>query len=190
MMGKDLEYEVVITDKDGKTILRLKEPARSFLKAYSQIIFSYMSRVPQSIKDTGGVNRAISFGGAAPLFYAGAGNVNEGIRFGTGNTPIDISDFTLQSPIAQGTGAGQLDHLGCYATVPTVDGTESAFKLTRTGINKSAANIAVSEFGVYGHAYEGSNWRYFCIVRDVLGSPVMIPPGGAITVTYSFKAVE
>ena len=60
--------------------------------------------------------------------------------------------------------------------------------MIRSFVNGSGGSITVREIGVYCTADPGN--LYFCIVRDVLGSPVAVPDGGSITVIYTFKAVE
>ncbi|MBA7639847.1 hypothetical protein ES703_47507 [subsurface metagenome] len=190
-MSELLEYEVIITDKDGKVIQRVKGPARSYLKAYNQLRLGQMSNVVQTVKDTGGTNRTPTAGDTYLLGMESAEDVvTHGIRYGTGDTAVDISDYALEAPIGQGAGAGQLDHYICQAGSPTVSATESAFELKRGAVNGSGDTIIVKEIGVYAIARQAAVLYYFCIVRDVLGAPVTIPDGGGITVIYTFKAVE
>ena len=191
--GDMVEYEVIVTDKDGRVIHREKGPSKSYLKAFNQQILIRFSASTQTIKDVGGVDRAIINGFYLMGTAASAGDTNKGIRFGSGNTAVDISDYALETPIAEGTGAGQLSHLACTVTTPpSVDATTSSFPVKRVGVNGTGDNVTVREIGVYvsGRTYVGGPYYYMCIVRDVLGSPVTIPDGGAITVIYTFKAVE
>ncbi|MBA7695851.1 hypothetical protein ES703_104491 [subsurface metagenome] len=185
-----VDYEVIVRDKDGNVIQRQKGPSRSYLKAYNQLLLALMSRVARTFADTSGVNRTCeAFSTYALRVLAVAGNISWGTRVGAGLTAVDISDYALETPIAHGVGAGQLDHLAVTVSTPTVTATESAYTVKRIFLNKSGGTIVVTEIGMYCIGRGIAPPYYFCIVRDVLGVPVVIPDGGAITVIYSFKAV-
>ncbi len=133
---------------------------------------------------------------------AGAGTVTYGIRAGTGNTPATIDDYALETPIAEGTGAGQLSHGGVTFGIPAADATVSQFTITRNLANGSGGAIIVKEVGLYCRCYSydigdyaggtypfiysgGSRQtRYFAIIRDVLAVPKSIPDGQTLTINY------
>lgn len=189
--GDIVEYEVVVTDKDGKVIQRIKGPSKSYLRAYTLLMLMVMKNGSQTIRDTAGNNRTCDGADHYALgTEAGAGNVDRGTRFGTGDTAVDIEDYALEAPIAHGTGDGQLSYGGCVALSPTVNATSSGFPLSRTGTNSSGGTIVVREIGVYTMARWSTTIYYFCMVRDVLSSPATIPNGATITVIYTFKCVE
>ncbi|MBA7639849.1 hypothetical protein ES703_47509 [subsurface metagenome] len=189
-MSDKLEYEVIVTDKDGQVIQREKRPARSYLKAYNQMVLMRLSVVNQTVTDTGGAARSINTGFYTFWVKATAGVTAQGTRVGSGDTAVDISDYALETEIAHGTGDGQLSHLAEVIISPTVGASESAFTVKRSFVNGSGGNVTVREIGVYCRARAGGSIYYFCIVRDVLGGDFTVPNGGAITVIYSFKAVE
>lgn len=188
-----LYYEIIVTDKFGHVLVREKRKARSYLKAYNQLICSALSATGQSIKCTDGLNHTNTVTGYYLLrVREQAGDTDMGIRVGSGNTPVDISDFKLETPIEEGIGVGQLSHFECIIGIPSVGAAESAFTVERFCLNNSGGDVTVREIGMYANitstVIEGT--YYACIVRDVLGGAVVIPDGGAITVIYTVKAVE
>jgi len=56
----NLYYEVIVKDRYGKLLAHLKQPARSWLKQWNQLIYGGMSGVAQSVLDTNGINRTQS----------------------------------------------------------------------------------------------------------------------------------
>lgn len=189
-MSDQLSYEVIVTNKHGKVIQRLTGASRSYLKAYNQLVFVRLGAPNPTITDTGGTGRSINTGFYTLNVKAGVGGTDYGTRVGTSNVAAAIDDYALVGPIAHGTGAGQLHHTAETMSSPSVGAAESAFTNKRIFVNGSGGSITVREIGVYCRARSGLTYYYFCIVRDVLGAAVTVPNGGAITVIYSFKAVE
>ena len=183
----NLYYEVIVKDKDGRLLAHLKQPARSWLKQWSQLIYGGMSGVAQSVLDTNGVSRTQSATydllGIAGL----AGNASLGVVAGTGTNPVTINDYRLQSQIVHGVGVGQFNHQATEIIYPpSVSGSECYFQVKRIFINGSGGMVSVNEIGVYGaitSSYQA------CIIRDVLVGTVNIPDGGSMTVIYRVKAV-
>lgn len=182
-----LYYELIVKDKDGKLLSHVKQPARSWLKQWSQLIYGGMSGVAQSVLDTNGVSRVQSVTYDLLNIAGLAGNANLGVVVGTGIDPVTINDYRLQSQVAHGTGAGQLAHQATEIIYPpSVSGSECYFQVKRIFVNGSGGLVLVNEIGVYGaitSAYPA------CIIRDVLVGTVNIPDGGSMTVIYRVKAV-
>jgi hypothetical protein len=182
-----LYYEVIVKDKDGRLLAHLKQPARSWLKQWSQLIYGGMSGVAQSVLDTNGVSRTQSttydlLGIAGP-----AGNASLGVVAGTGTNPVTINDYRLQSQIVHGVGVGQFNHQATEIIYPPlVSGSECYFQVKRIFINGSGGMVSVNEIGVYGAI---TSSYPACIIRDVLVGTVNIPDGGSMTVIYRVKAV-
>lgn len=188
-----LYYEIIVTDKFGRVLVREKRKARSYLKAYNQLIYSCLSVTGQSIKCTDGLNHTNTTSGFYLLrVKEDAGLTRMGIRVGSGNTAVDISDYKLEVPIEEGTGVGQFSHSACEVGSPTVGAAESAFTVERSCLNYSGGDITVREIGIYANitSTETEGTDYACIVRDVLGMAVVVPDGGRIRVIYTVKAVE
>jgi hypothetical protein len=135
---------------------------------------------------------------------AGSSVTTFGIRAGTGTTPQTISDYAIQTPIAEGSGAGQLNHGAVTFGNPAADTSTSQFTITRNLANNSGGSITVSELGLYCrcYSYDGGDLgasfsflanasrqtRYFMIIHDVLSTPKMIPTGQTLTANYRPQA--
>lgn len=191
-MSEKLYYEVIVKDKHGRVIVRQKRKAHSYLVAYSQLMYIGTNGPPagsQNIVNTDGVTRNATANYYTFSMIALAGDTDYGIRVGSGNTPVDISDYALDTPVAEGVGAGQLSHLISVITNPTVAAGEAAFTVARVMVNGSGGTITVRNIGIYSQTGNIFPERYCCIVRDVLPGEVLIPDGGSITVTYTVKVV-
>ncbi|MBN2239955.1 MAG: hypothetical protein JW712_09270 [Dehalococcoidales bacterium] len=115
---------------------------------------------------------------------AGIGVGSFGIRVGKGTTPVDISDYTLEIPVDEGTGPGQLSHQELQNDPPVETPPDCSFKIWRVMFNNTGYTFSgIREIGCY--VIVGS---YIGLAfRDVLAGSVSIPYGGAITVTYTIK---
>lgn len=183
----NLDYEVILKDKHGKILAHLKQPARSWLKQWSQLIYGGMSGVTQSVPDINGVSRTQSVTYDLLNIAGLAGNANLGVVVGTGVEPVTINDYRLQSQVTHGFGAGQLSHQATEIIYPpSVSGAECYFQVKRIFINGSGGVVSVNEIGVYGAI---TSSYPACIIRDVLVGTVNIPDGGSMTVIYRVKAV-
>jgi len=183
----NLHYEVLVKDKRGKILAHLKQPARSWLKQWSQLIYGGMAGVAQSVLDINGVSRAQSVTYDLLNIVGLAGNAGLGVVVGTGMDPVTINDYRLQGQVAQGFGAGQLNHQATEIIYPpSRSGPECSFQVKRIFINGSGGMVSVNEIGVYGAITSSYS---ACIIRDVLVGTVNIPDGGSVTVIYRVKAV-
>ncbi|MBA7678522.1 hypothetical protein ES703_86798 [subsurface metagenome] len=184
-MKYELWYSVVVRDRHGKVVSRERRRSKSFLKAWNEIIYiqcHYAGTV--NITDTGNTVRAIPRHATNLTMNAPAGNINYGIRVGTGNTPVAIDDYALETPIAEGTGAGQMEHLVCTVATSVVAAPSCSFLVSRTIVNNSGGLITVREAGIYMFI---SSFVVGDAVRDVLVAPQAVPNGGSITIDWTIK---
>ena len=184
-MKEILRYRVTVTDKEGKVIKRVAGKSKSYVKAWNQIINALAKVGSNSIVDINGVSRS---SGLVTSYHlranAGAGVTNKGLRVGKGSTAVTINDYALENAIAHGSGANQLNHLAQEYTEPAQVGSSCSFTTRRIFINISGAVITgIQELGLYFifHTSQYSAMGF----RDVLGSGVDVPDGGAITVEYT-----
>jgi len=106
-----------------------------------------------------------------------------GIVVGTGTTPPTVSDYSMETKITHGTGAGQLSYAAeTVPTAPTTSGTKRYFEHQRQFTNNSGAQITVNEIGIIGRQFSAA--YYFLICRDVLASGVDVPNTKVLTVKY------
>jgi len=178
-----LEYEITVTDKQGKEVYKSgKQASKSYVKQFMQIMKAQMggSNVPD-VKDTAGTLRFVS----RDNYRADApdGDDRWGIQVGAGDTPVTNDDYALDDKILHGSDAGKLQY-GAMAFYDIVE--ESGyvkFTMSRTFFNGSGASIDVKEIGLVSHTDD----YYYLVVRDVLASPVTVNAGNTLTVQYTLK---
>ena len=180
-----LAYSVEIKDKDGKVIQRISGPAHSYVRQfYEMMSVQARQEALAGVVDTDGVARTITVNAVNFMCYAIAGVTLYGIRIGKGSTAVTISDYCLESPLEEGVGVDQVNHLATTREVPAVVGTTSSFSILRAMVNNTAAIIsAIREIGIYMRAYTS---YYVLGVRDIVPS-LSIPIGGTMSVKYTFS---
>jgi len=184
-MKYELWYSVVVRDRQGKVISRERRRARSFLKQWNQLVYCLVKYevTGLSITDTGGTPRSVTIAVTDLQMAAAAGVTDYGVRVGTGNTAVAIDDHALETPIAEGTGGGQMEHLICTVATSVVAAPSCSFLVSRTITNNSGAEITVREAAIYMRM---KTW-FGCGTRDVFGSPQAVPNGGSITVNWTLQ---
>ena len=204
-----LELFFQVKNKDGKITHEHTEQGRSFLANFIKLLYCSMMAhlapmadgVALSLVDTGGTARTGSssafgtFGGLGTSFMranAGTGDTTYGVLVGTDDgtiLPKDILNYALGAKIAHGTGAGQLSY-GDHSIVPvTHDGASYSYAgISRSFSNGSGNAINVKEIGLAMSCYwDTSSWRYFLLARDLLGTPITVPNGQAMTASIRIK---
>lgn len=186
---------IVVRDKHDKVISRSRQKSRSYVRGLNFITMAQFegSSTPSpaiQTKDTAGTTKNLRTSGNAWTCAAAIGATVNGIRVGTGNTAVTIEDYQLETPIAQGLGAGQMEHQAVTFVAPQVSGNECFFSIERIIVNNSGAVITVREAGIYCQAMQVTATPiYICVARDVLAPAKDVPDGGSITVTYTIKDV-
>jgi hypothetical protein len=176
-----IEWELL--DPKGRVVKRGRQPVKSFVKAWIMALYSNFAYASVTVTDTGGTSRTETL---YPVrVNAPAGNTAYGIVVGTSDTPVTRDDYKLGSQITHGSGSGQLMYSAMSIDAPVAYGTGYLFRTMRVFTNNSGADITVKEIGLY--IYNGV--YYFCIIRDVLTTPVTIPNGYSWTVRYNFYFV-
>ena len=137
-------------DKEGKLISEHEHEANSFVKQFLQFLINrFLDAVTISITDTGNINRSAS--ALAGVVDAASGADILGIVVGTGINAVTISDYTLQTKIANGAGAGQLSYGACTVDANvTIDGSTAYVQIYRTFTNSSGGAITIKEIGIIG----------------------------------------
>lgn len=178
--SEKLNYEVEVRDGDGRLLCRRSGVSRSYVNAWNKVLRTLCYGFSTTgVIDTGNVSRTVT-AEAVNMRMAGSGEDYKGIVVGTDNTPVTIDDYKLG---AQVTLAGGWQHYPASYDTPAVVGNTCSFNVTRMIVNNTGGPVEIKEIGGY---IEGKTW-YFCGIRDVLGSPVTVPDGGSITVTYTMK---
>jgi len=184
--------ELTIKDKNGKVTDHRIMKSRSFVRQFLELLFVEFNKLPPKaalvMKDIGGFPRYIREGYRNFDCAGGVGDLARGIMVGTGTTTPTIDDYQLETRIAHGTSAGQLQYGGVTFGLPASDPTTSQFTITRDFSNASGGDITVNEIGLYVVGWDGAA-RYFMAIRDVIASGIVVPSGQTLTVNYREQAV-
>jgi len=163
----DAYITIEVKDKNGNIIKRYKQHSHSFVKNF---LIGLNTIFASGVGSTSGVL-----------------NYSTGIQIGTGTTTPTPNDTSLTDPIANGSGAGQMTYPSTpYFTSPVVNGNTSTMTIQSSITNNSGSPITVSEVGLLS---QNSNGQAFAglLTHDLLSSPVTVPNGTAITITYTIS---
>ncbi len=191
--------EWFVTDQNG--IVTQHQPPKkseSYVQQFIQCLYAMAIGQPLTqpilLVDTAGV----TYGARAQYsLLTATGLINIATRsivVGSGNTAPTITDFQLQTQIAHGVGAGQLQYSATTFAAPAADATTAQFTITRNFANGSGGAVVVNEIGLYvlgkvSGAGAGPTDRFFMIIRDVIGGGISIPNGQTLTVNYRPQVV-
>jgi hypothetical protein len=173
-------------DKDGNIIAERKEErANSLVQAFIAWL-SYMGTngTTATVKNTSNADGTMM----ASTSYcrwglSAAGAYTTGIVAGTGTNAVAVTDYNLQTPIAHGTGAGQLS----YAAVViqenyTVSGSNAYFTMSRLLANSSGASITINEIG---YVYTGTPGAF--LFDRTLPAPYTVNNGLGVRIDYKWQ---
>lgn len=181
--------EVGAWDAKGRVFHQERALSRSPLQQLLELLLAHMFFITVSITDTGGTPRDCQ---ANTQSFNAKGTLNQdlhGIVIGTGNTPVDITDYQLVAQIMDGGGAGQMIYNAeGFDTSVTIADPDATFETWRNFNNNSGAGITVKETGIYCYA-DASGLVYLCLVRDV-PTEIIVPDGGGCYVKYTAKITE
>ena len=186
--------ELIVKDKDGNITDRIgPKRAESFVRQFLELLWAIANQFNDAnapdVRDTSNTLRAIRASSAVFDTTAAAGDATHGTVVGTGNTAPTISDYALETLIAHGVGAGQLQYSDVSFGAPAADATTSQFTITRNFANGSGGAITVNEIGLYVRGMSVGNYYYFMTIRDVIGGGINVPNGQTLTVNYRLQAV-
>jgi len=116
------------------------------------------------------------------LVSSTTGDITQGLVVGSGDTAVDIEDYSLETIIANGTSAGQLQYSAVTFGAPTETSTVAKFIVTRTFTNGSGGDVTIKEIGLIGRGNYDS-----LLIRDVLTSPETIAHTEKITFNYTLQ---
>lgn len=110
-----------------------------------------------------------------------------GILVGYGESPTTINFWSLENPYPHGRGQGYMNYLSTELTPPEFDGNYVKFTVKRRIINDATVTQRVTEVGVV--AREFHTWRKLLIARDLLDTPIDMPPASLLEVTIVIQAL-
>jgi len=199
--------ELEVFDKDGKLIQKHRQRSHSWVRNAYNTMFSQLALKDGddaafgagklNFKNTAaavinaasavGIDTSASMDAAGDKGYiALATSITNGILVGSGTNAEDFEDYVLQTPMAEGNGAGELNHVQSqphsisYAALTLKD------ELVRYFNNNSGGNIDVNEVALVIGSM--SNLVHHCLMcRDKLASTVTVPDTGQLKVTYTIQ---
>jgi hypothetical protein len=179
---------IIGRDKNGKITHRKTIEAHSYVLAMIDGLYVCMAQATQYMNNTAGSSKGVVAGNYQQFpANAGSGDNTFGIVVGTGTAAVTISDYHLQTIIANGTGSGQLQYGSVSFASPSTTGTTRQFTISRTFTNGSGASITVNEVALYvKFEVSGPTVDYFCVERSLL--TFTITSGSSETVIYTIKA--
>jgi flagellar hook-associated protein FlgK len=192
-LGAMLDFTV--TDKDGKIISQVTKKAESFVQQFLQLLYTAMQPIyasgsnPVNVKNTANVTKTPIR--SIELFdtLAASGDTTYGIIVGTDSTAVTISDYAINTPIAHGTGSGQLQYGGVTFGAPSANTTISQMTITRNFANNSGNLVTVNEIALYCRAYDPNTGVFYAmIIRDVIAGGIAVAIGQTLTVNYRPQA--
>jgi hypothetical protein len=188
--------ELLVKDREGQLTERQEFASKSFVANFLRLLACWFCNVstpaaasqalqgmPHHAQDTTGAWERIYAFATFWRVNAGVGVVTYGIICGTGVTAPTVDDYVMETPIAHGAGAGQLQYSAVTFGAPADDGTTSQFTVTRDFANASGGLVTVRELGIYVTAPNG----YYLIIRD--GVNIAVPNGQTLTVNYRLQGV-
>jgi len=165
----------------------------SYTKQMTEILLAWFdaSRT-RLVKDTGGTSRTIPRSNVARayLFHvaAGSGNADYGLVAGTGTDAESINNYQLKTKIAHGSGSGQLQYGIVTGSTPAVIGGNVDMTISRSLVNGSGNSITIREDGMYVRVKDFADAsRYFCVIRELLDSPLTVNNGQTYTMQYTLR---
>ena len=201
--------ELEVRDKYGFVIQRHKQRSHSWVRnAYNALFVQLAGKgctetgfgagkisikaTNESILEIAGSAINVVSGGSADDvgsgYREGAGEIEHGILVGSGINAESFEDYVLQTPIAEGTGAGELNavqsdpHAYSYAALVGKN------TLIRYFNNNSGGNVDINEVCLATKGCVGVPCTYLWVMsRDKLASTVTVPDTGQLKVTYTIQ---
>ena len=175
----------IINKETGE--VELKHECHSFVLQYLQVIGYLMKGSQTSMKDITNTARGFTTTPVTIDVFGVIGNVTRGLVVGSGTNGNSPNDYALQTLIAQGSSAGQLQYGIMSFTEAVVAGSNIVFVMQRDVTNGSGGNVTVNEIGVYFYTLFDSTPRSYCMVREELGGSFVIANGATKTVKFTIN---
>ena len=190
---KNLQLKYSYEIKEGDIVIKKIRPrkCKSFTRNFSYLVFAsfgfgYVTAVDTSNVTTASTMRGITNGGVYifKVTTGTSGITTSGVLVGTGSTTPTINDYAMETLIAHGTSAGELQYGATTVGSPSATANTATFRTTRIFTNGSGGSITVEEIGLvcYTGVIDGASY-YFLIIHDVTGG-VAVADGQSLTINY------
>jgi hypothetical protein len=180
-----LFYQLTVRNKTGKVVRKTPfRISKSFILQFLQVMEAQMSTDSVTMKRTDG-----ELAGVAPNVInfkceAAIGDLDYGILLGTGTTTPANDDYTMETLIAHGSAATQLNYAAVSFIAAQEVGVNVDFQILRSMQNLSGNIIYVTEAGLAVIAGLGEG--FYLAVHDVFAA-VPVANGETLTATYTFR---
>ena len=164
----------------GAQIVIKRKHCHTFVRQFLRLLAMQMSQAGDTITMITGLGAAVSPAATTPRINGAVGSISTGTVVGTGSNPVLISDYSLQTIINNGVGAGQLQYAIQTFLAQYEIGASRYFPTERVFTNASGASITVNEIGLYSTPAGAA--PTFMLSRDLLS--FAIPNGQTRTVRY------
>jgi len=184
-----VELLVQRLDMHYRLLQEIRQPSRSFVKQFIQILYQLHSNLAVSVTDYLGNVRAIastafslavvSTPGNVPISFDNTGPYNQywgdlvGIQVGSNNTAPTANDTAMNTRIAHGKAAGQLWYGGSEIEDPVVAAPNVSVLLRRYFTNLSGGAVTVREVGIHAAGHIAPGAYIFLICRDAIADVVV-----------------
>ena len=177
-------YTLEVKDKTGKTVSKVIKPCKSFVLQFLQILEVQIYTTAVTMKDTSGTDRGVpvTLESFDCKTSGGVGQTTTSILVGTGTTPVDNLDFSMESLIAHGVGVGELSYGDTSKVTSAEVGANVDFQLIRTFSNTSGGTINVTEVGIVARG--GS---YYMLILHEIVTSTPVANGQTLTITITFR---
>lgn len=122
-------------------------------------------------------------------FRAASGIITSGILVGSGTNVESFEDYVLQTPIVEGTGANQLNHVESQPHAISYAALTLKNELVRYFNNNTVGetSVDVNEVCLVQSTYHTDGSVKILFSRDKLGATVTVPSTGQLKVTYTIQ---
>lgn len=169
-----MEIGAEIRNANGGLIRKVPfRRCNSLLKQFIQLLAVCLLPSPITIKDTGGTNRLVYW--SATNFKVSATTESTfGVVIGTGETPVTMADYQLETPLTAGIGFQTV-----VVAVENPDAETWRVAISRGFMNNTGAQVTIKEAALYG--YMSDQYRG-CWDRTLY--EVAFQAGETLTLTY------
>jgi len=182
--------KVKVIDENGKCIYYRRYRSRSFVVNFLRTIFTNLSG--QSINNVNTSGGSYSTSNIDNIIVNdGSNDDSYGILIGKGTSAPSIIDSNLSQVISNGASVGQMQYSAVSVTgaVTNTSTNTGYITVTRTFTNNSGSSITVSEVGLV--AWSGNETfqtnQYYLIIHDLLPSPITVPNGSSLSISYEIQ---
>jgi hypothetical protein len=171
-----------ILNRDKKIVSQSEKVANSFVAQFIGMLYQCMILSASNLKDVNGTTRDPHYYSHWWKIVAAVNDDAYGIVIGSDATAVSINDYSLNTKIAHGTGAGQMQYSAHNIDQAYIISDPSAwYDISRTFTNNSGSPINIKEVGIYIN--DGSPY-YFCIERTLTDKTVN--DGDSVIMKYRF----